>query len=628
MKNNINNELIDNEDDFMDELMNMMETPLEGLDDSDDLDNLDNEWAAADPIMSMPILNEPIINTQEEAPLMNESSFTESSESSFSESDAEDDLEYTFDSLLNPPIMFTDDESIEDETPYEESIEHRDVVDEAPISEPSVVVISSESEMLAQMSEAQDDFDSFGSLMDDLELHDEGSDLEVSLEKPGMDTLVVTPDGRTLSEILPNLRGGNRAIDDVVNSLRDETRAVDIAGKRRSDLRYVKHVVDENEKNANDKERKYMSNKFIQKHRKYTEQEKVIMRNLGVNSEQFAKMVHADRVDQSTREKVLAAGVMGNERYFKGRRFRTTVGDMAILDYLAKFKFANTRVMRWISDEAQSKTSRKLNRLRENGLVTSMSIVGIPDLWGSTKAGLAVSGYDLPPALARPPKMASISGTIGVNYLAACLWFNKVNVLNLDDFPAMNRKIPLTHDGRTRALGEELVSELEIRSNLGKEINPQSTTMKTRGNRKLYDIIGEDVRKQFAQWRDDGMTYDSPEMLIGNERMWVLYPDSSFTSEYHVPDLVVKRDRGPNGEPKSIAVELERYAKTNNSYKKILMAYKLDKTLYERVIWVTPDSRVERMLRQAAEEIGFENYDVVPIITKDGIHTDKDIWMI
>lgn len=333
-------------------------------------------------------------------------------------------------------------------------------------------------------------------------------------------------------------------------------------------------------------------------------------------------------LSRKDKEVILGLGRYGAEKYFKGRRYRTTVGDQALLEFLVKFKFANTRILKWISNEPQGRTWRKLNRLRNSGLVESKTIIGIPDLWGATPAGVGVAGYSFSAGLRPMPKVLTISATLGVNYVAACLWFNSINVLNLDDFPARNRIIALQEDGVDRVRGENLVSELEIRSSLGKEINPQSTTMQTLGDERLYDVISSNVRAEFERWEQSGRVGESPEFALGNEYMWVLYPTSQLTLSYHVPDLVVKRERGPNGEPRSIAVEMERYDKSPDRYDKIMLAYKLDEYLYEKVIWITPNTRVARALEEAAKSVGFENYSIIPIITETGTYNKADIWLI
>lgn len=454
------------------------------------------------------------------------------------------------------------------------------------------------------------------------------TEVEVPLEKPGMDEIVVTSDGRTLAEMLPGMRRGTKSTSEVIDKIRNQEDVIEVNGKKFTDDRYTKHAKVIDEEVARDEERVRLSMKYLQKNAEFTEQEKIIMRNLGLDNEQLAKVMRSKELSQKDKEKILALGRYGSEKIFKGRRYRTTVGDVAMLEFLTKFKFANTRILRWISNEPQGRTWRKLSRLRNSGLVESKSLIGVPDLWGATPSGVAIAGYAYEPGLRPMPKMFSISSNMGVNYLAACLWFNTVNVLNRDDFPAHNRIIALQDDGRDRVRGEMLISEYEIRSSLGKEINPQATTMKTLGDERLYDVISSNVRAEVKAWNDGGRIGDGPETMLGNEYMWVLYPTSQLTLSYHVPDLVVRRERGPNGEPRSIAVEMERFEKKHDRYDKIMLAYKLDEHLYEEVVWVTPNTRVARALERAANAVGFEKYRIIPIITESGVYTKQDIWMI
>lgn len=448
------------------------------------------------------------------------------------------------------------------------------------------------------------------------------------LVKKGADEIVVTSDGMTLEDILSAGRKGKKSTKQKLRELEMQEGVIEVGGKKYADDKYLKHIKSEEEKRERESKRVRDSLKFIKKNAKFTEQEIIIMKNLGLSSEKFAKLMKSSELGIEEKDKILSTGRHGQTKNFKGKRYRTTVGDTAIIEYLAKFKFANTRILRWIKDERQDRTWRKLNRLRDNGLVESHSIIGIPDLWGSTPAGIGLSGYSHEPGLRPFPKLTTISSTMGVNYLAACLWFNTVNVLNLEDFPAENRVIADQEDGRNRVRGEMLVSEYEIRRSLGQEISPQTTTMQTLGDERLYDIISSNVREEFDNWDLSGRVGESPEFALGNEYMWILYPTSQLTLSYHVPDLVVKRERGPNGEPRSIAVEVERHEKSSARYDQIMLAYKLDEHLYEKVIWVTPNTRTARALEKAAREVGFERYSILPIITKTGIYNKQDMWMI
>lgn len=524
---------------------------------------------------------------------------------------------------------------------YEKDDNEKDLYDEGDSydEDESHEEVEDKDESLVEDDDTQeDDFDLFDDMLDDLTQEENieqakinaelDEDVIVPLEKPGMDEVIVTPDGKSLADMLPGMRSGNKTVNEIVKKIRNQEEVVEVSDKKFSDDRYTKHVDVIEKERAEQEKRIALSMKFLQRNAEFTEQEKVIMKNLGVTNEQLAQIMKSKELTMKEKERILGLGRYGAERFFKGRRYRTTVGDTALLEFLVKFKFANTRILRWISNEPQNRTWRKLNRLRNSGLVESKSIIGIPDLWGATPAGVAIAGYSLSPGLRPMPKVITISSSMGINYIAACLWFNTVNVLNLDDFPAKNRIISLQDDGRDRVRGEMLVSELEIRSSLGKEISPTSTTMRTLGDEKLYDVISENVRVAFEQWDMNGRVTDSPEFQLGNEYMWTLFPTSQLTLSYHVPDLVVKRERGPNGEPRSIAVEMERYDKSYDRYEKIMLAYKLDEYLYEKVVWVTPNTRVARAIEKAANEVGFDRYTIVPIITESGVYDKQDIWMI
>lgn len=479
------------------------------------------------------------------------------------------------------------------------------------------------------------DEDLFNDMLEDIVEDEEKSPITgenkeaiAPLEKPGMDSIVVTSDGRTLADMLTGTRSGPKTIREVVEDIKSGKKEIEVDGEKFNDDRYLQHVKRIRREKTEQEKRIDLSMKFIQRNSKLTEQEKTIMKNLGIANEQLTKLMKSKDLTAKQKKEILGLGRYGPEKHFKGRKYKTTVGDTAMLEFLVKFKFANTRILRWLNNENQNRTWRKLNRLRDSGLAESKSIIGIPDLWGATPAGVAISGYGLSPGLRPMPKMQTISSNMGVNYLAACLWFNTINVLNLEDFPAQNRIIALQNDGRDRVQGEMLVSELEIRSSLGKEINPMSTTMRNLGDARLYDVISANVREAFEDWDTGGKIGESPEFQLGNEYMWILYPMGQLTISYHVPDLIVRRERGPNGEPRSIAVELERYEKSNDRYDKIMLAYKLDEYLYEEVVWVTPNARIARALQRAAEEVGFDRYRIVPIITKDGVYDKQDIWMI
>lgn len=438
----------------------------------------------------------------------------------------------------------------------------------------------------------------------------------------GMDSVVVTSDGRTLSDMLPGLGSRRSSLSSTITGIKSKR------VPKEETARYTKHVEVIDKEQAENEERSALSMKFLQRNAEFSEQEKTIMKNLGLTNNELADTMRSKDISLKRKEEILGLGRYGAKKHFKGRRYRTSVGDTSILEFLVKFKFANTRILRWINNEPQGRTWRKLSRMRDSGLAESKTIIGVPDLWGATHSGVALNGSSLKPGLRPMPKMSTISNDMGVNYIAACLWFNTVNVLNLEDFPATNRLIATQEDGRERVRGEMLVSELEIRSSIGTEISEVSTTIDKLPGERLYDSISSTIRRELQDWKSNGMIGSSPEFSKGNEFMWALFPVTGLTSSYHIPNLVVRRDKGPNGEPRSIAVEMERYKKSNDMYEETMLAYKLDNDIYGHSVWITPSSSTARRLQRAADAVGLENYSIIPIITEDGIYEKDDIWMI
>ena len=452
---------------------------------------------------------------------------------------------------------------------------------------------------------------------------------KISLDKPGMDEIKVTPDGRTLSDMLPHLRGGKNPIDKQLDELKSGKSEVTINGKIKSDNRYTRHnkQVETKKKNAN--ARRKLSTKFIQRNTKYTEEEKIIMTNLGMTGKdlELTMRLPNDKLTKGDKLRILAAGTKGLERYYKGKRFRVSRGDDDIIQFLAKFKLANTRTLSKLRNETQSVTNRRLRRLKKNGLVADSEIPGLGTVWSVTEIGMALSGYELTTYRQRTPKMSVLPPIIGINYVASCLWHNSFNVLFLNDYPANNKTMTGSDGHEWKARGEDLVSELEIRSSYGKELRPNEGSS-FGVSVSSQDIVIKNAQILWHKWDKDGRNSVSPEMFPGNEYLWILFPEGGLTVNFHVPDLVINRPRDNDGNPQSIAVECELTRKSHKNYVNTMRAYMEDKYVYKKVLWITNNSAIVRRLQEAAKEIGFTRYDIVPFTNETGIYRNRDIWHI
>lgn len=437
---------------------------------------------------------------------------------------------------------------------------------------------------------------------------------------------IVTPDGLRMSEVLLAKRAGKTKLKNKKKSIALGLEEVELNGKTKKDKRYTKHKKVLEAEKKRDADRISASKKFIQKNARYTEEQKLIMRTLGLEPGDFEKvMSKKSKLTPAQKAEFAAAGMQGVDRFFKGRRIRPTVADHDIIEFLAKFKFASAKILSRIRGESVNSVWRKLDRLKKGGLVVDREVIGLGTIWALTSAGMAFSGYDFAPFSIRAPKTSTFAPIIGVNHVAACLWNNNFNILMLDDFPQSNRLVEV--DGEpTYIRGETLISEQEIRSSLLKEGQPSFGQGPSQGT--MYEQVAIQAKAVWNEWEVAGRPYDSPEFEFGNEYLWVLYPEDDLTVSYHVPDLVLMRERRDDGSPQSIAVEVELNQKSEARYMKTLMAYKLDNKVYDRVIWITNNASIGRKLANVAREIGLDNFDVVPMRNENGPYKNRDIWYI
>lgn len=175
--------------------------------------------------------------------------------------------------------------------------------------------------------------------------------------------------------------------------------------------------------------------------------------------------------------------------------------------------------------------------------------------------------------------------------------------------------------------GDTVVSEYSIQSAFSK-IRLERTS-------DVYvPIIRQMMEREFSEWEDaGGVSFGpSPEMMFGNEYMFVTYPPRVIGISYHVPDLVVARPRNPDGTPNSIAIEAERStSKTIESYRRSIQAYKMDTSIYSQVIWVVHKKTTATRLLRAEEGLGMIDsgrMKIIPIITENGIYKEPELWLL
>lgn len=313
--------------------------------------------------------------------------------------------------------------------------------------------------------------------------------------------------------------------------------------------------------------------------------------------------------------------------------------DLEILEFLVRFRYASAKTIGRMLGVTEGTAKTRLSKLKKLGLAGSIDLFGSTSLWVCTNAGKLLCGVELPLVTPRKLSLPLIPHQTVVNNIAAQLWKGQTNCLMLDDFPMKNR---VDAKGRT-VYGETLVSETEIASSF--------RTMTRLDKSEIYrSRLQKETESMFARWREaaaessstrneEKMSDDTPERTLrspeqhyGNEWLYVLLPPFALKRAYHYPDLVIQRDRSPDGSPRSIAVEVEtNNKKVSDEYLTTLETYKADKNIYGSVIWVCRTQGAARAVERAARQIGLwqeGRIDIVPIITEKGVHEGRDLWLM
>lgn len=313
--------------------------------------------------------------------------------------------------------------------------------------------------------------------------------------------------------------------------------------------------------------------------------------------------------------------LQGSNSYTTRFTKKITPKDYDFLLYLSRFKFATAKHLSNLHQVREETAAKRLTKLRELGLVKPIPMWQSSTVWVVTQVGMDIAGILLPITTPGSISYALLGHSFVVNNTATNLIGGGANVLNLPEHPAKNK----TTKNGDKTFGEEVVSETEMQSSLS-QMRRQLT------KNTFRPIILNSIEKAFTNWENMGaLPDDSPEFTWGNEYFWVLYPKDVNRGAFHVPDLVVKRPRNIDGTPESIAVEIELSHKGFEAYLSTLKTFQEDDRIYKKVIWVCRNKATAKQLEQAAKEVGLwqeGRIDIVPVITRNGIFTSRDIWLI
>lgn len=185
-------------------------------------------------------------------------------------------------------------------------------------------------------------------------------------------------------------------------------------------------------------------------------------------------------------------------------------------------------------------------------------------------------------------------------------------------------------DARFRhAMEKEYMDAHEVKGNPNSPLSRQTFELycnnpEYRGSMAwLWVVYGNDVIQSAGNGRirrvpvDNVAVDDSGRPIIVKER------GDLFSTRDHCPDLVIARPRDRvTGRPRSIAVELELTAKTEEEYMRTMCAYTgaCGKLLYGKVVWQVVNAALGNLIRRGAVKAGAvegRDFVIVPVYSED-----------
>lgn len=357
----------------------------------------------------------------------------------------------------------------------------------------------------------------------------------------------------------------------------------------------------------------------------------------------------------------------------QGRHVRFTKRDVRAMDYLTRWSYATTaqvaRAGGW-RDRKGDRLTRRFETWDDQGWAHENREFAGPVLWAPTDDGAELGRHGwLGGVSFRRMNPMSQSHSLGLSSLASwllCGWDDAPDVMHLNgDWKTLMGEL---RDGKSF-----IVSEREIRSCYSK-IRSSMRGLLPAGYRcallgGVDPKTGETIDGRFKEFHDKVDSGEvglesSPELAScsldseGVEQwLWVVWGDwvwnvdpSTGDASYvpvedrydvvqnkpmvdktlgdrfvmldHVPDLVVARRRRGDGSSRSLAVELELKTKDQLSYDRTMASYgsRLGKLLYDKVVWMVPDSTVALAVLRSAVKLGMtrgEDFEIIPFATSE-----------
>lgn len=372
------------------------------------------------------------------------------------------------------------------------------------------------------------------------------------------------------------------------------------------------------------KERKYNNDSLLEKS---STRKNRFYKAIGMSEKEAVKQLSVDSVltDEEKLE-LLNSGYYGNVNIGKRivgetRSLRLTPNDYIVLDFLAKYKVATPNILSIAVGKDASKVRRRLRRLLKMNLVELKLYGGFKEVWMTSQLGYSL----VQDGIFLKVSASGLSQALVLAYVGACLYSNRINLLNLSDYPYHGREFM----GQV-VNGEDVLHEKAIRGSQTKAMYKGEKFKKLANGKKNYSEVQDEVERAWRIWESNGRKGESPEMGEGNEHYFILYPKEWNSQSAVIPDLVIRRPRSADGSSNHIAVEVELKRTKIKDLRAKLWGYYKDKQVYKKVVYVINSKYHYNLLMKVIEEIGMtkDDIDVVGLTDLNGnvMKNKMDVW--
>ena len=283
--------------------------------------------------------------------------------------------------------------------------------------------------------------------------------------------------------------------------------------------------------------------------------------------------------------------------------------EVEIMTYVGLFGWIDVRAANLLLGLSRASASKYLRGLQERGVLEAIDVAGAGGhrVWVGTRVGLDEFGVGGATVRRKTLGNSEFPHRVLIQYVGAMLMNGSVDVLGLGASVSGGRV-----SGGESVRGFVLVPDKVVDGAV------KSWFRGREGYRMRDELIAARAR-DIREWRAAGAVGVSPEFLGSNEWMWAVMSSAS-EGKYHVPDLSVAIPRGEGGEPRSVAVEVERgFGKKPGALEKILGQYRDDRSVFGSVLWLcTSDRMVNAVNEWAAREGCTERIRATRLCREDG----------